>query len=131
MCKFSQNEKNNYFRSLVSWNILHKTSCSIFYMKKLINFILILIAFSFLKPAPVLAAASNLRCTPYTGTFKVGDTFTVEYALDTRSFETFGTDVVALFDTAVIEATTAESVAVTDVNGWGQPSTNTVDNILG
>ena len=100
-------------------------------MKKLINFILILIAFSFLKPAPVLAAASNLRCTPSTGTFKVGDTFTVEYALDTRSFETFGTDVVALFDTAVIEATTTESTAVTDVTGWGQPSTNTVDNILG
>lgn len=100
-------------------------------MKKLIVFVILLTGILFLNPEAVHAAASNLRCTPSTGTFKVGDTFTVEYALDTRSFETFGTDVVALFDTAVIEATTAESTAVTDVTGWGQPSANTVDNILG
>lgn len=100
-------------------------------MKKLIIFILLLVGLFFTRPFAVYAAASNLRCTPSTGTFKVGETFTVEYALDTRSFETFGTDVVALFDTAVIESTTAESTAVTNVTGWGQPSTNTVDNILG
>jgi len=82
-------------------------------------------------PSTVFATSSNLQCTPSTGTFTVGDTFTIEYVLDTRTFETFGANVVALFDTAVLEAATIQSTAITSVTNWGTPQTNTIDNTLG
>lgn len=100
-------------------------------MRKIVIAVLISVGLILVTPRSVFATASNLRCTPSTGTFKVGDTFTVEYALDTRSFQTFGANVVALFDTAVLEATTTQSVSETGVTGWGAPTTNTVDNTLG
>lgn len=79
----------------------------------------------------VFATSSNLRCVPSTGTFKVGDTFNVDYALDTRSFPVFGADVVATFDSGIIEATTGQSSALLDVTHWTAPTTNTIDSSLG
>src|SRR3989338_479633 len=97
--------------------------------------VLIQVLFFFLSlifAAPrVSAASSTLKCSPSTGTYKVGDSFTVEYILDTQNFEAFGADVTATYDPGVIQAATTASTPVITSTNWSDPGQNSIDNSLG
>jgi len=100
-------------------------------MKILISFLLFLILSWFFAASSAFATAANLSCSPSTGTYNVGNTFTVDYVLDTRTFAAYGADVVATYDPSIIEVVDTTSTAITTATGWGQPSVNTIDNSLG
>lgn len=100
-------------------------------MKIVISFLLFLFLSWFFAASEVFATAANLSCSPSTGTYNVGNTFTVDYVLDTRSFASYGTDVVATYDPTIIEVVGTTSTGVTTATGWGQPTENTIDNNLG
>ena len=100
----------------------------------MLKFIFIQVLFFFLSliiaASPVSAAASTLKCSPSTGTYKVGDNFTVQYILDTQNFEAFGADVSATYDPSVIQATAAVSTPLISSTNWNAPSQNNIDNSL-
>jgi len=98
---------------------------------RILILILLLAIFWTVSTTDTLATAANLRCSPSTGTYNVGNSFTVEYVLDTRNFATYGADVVATYDPSIIEVVGTTSTPVTSGTGWGQPTTNTIDNSLG
>lgn len=101
-------------------------------MKKIISIVLTLILTLFLVPkGAVYATRASLLCEPASGTYNVGDTITINYKLDTRSFPTYGADVVATFTSAVLEAQGAQSTASTTDTKWTAPTTNTIDASLG
>jgi hypothetical protein len=79
----------------------------------------------------VFATEANIKCSPATGNFKVGDTFTVDYILDTRNFQTFGSDIQVNYDYSIIGAQSSQSTPVTTTTGWSAPVTNTVDGTTG
>jgi hypothetical protein len=99
-------------------------------MKKL-TFLLILVVTALAFPKGIVwATQSNLRCSPSTGTYNVGDTFTVQYQLDTRGFPIWGLNAVANYDATVLLATASQS-DLTPPTGWGTPTTNTIDTSTG
>ncbi len=91
-------------------------------------FVLVLVTF---PVKSVYATRSSLMCEPASGTYNVGDTITVNYKLDTRSFPTYGADVVATFTSSVLEPQGAQSTASTTDTKWTAPTTNTIDASLG
>lgn len=99
-------------------------------MKKLAAFLILFVLTLAFPRGIALATQSNLRCIPSTGTYNVGDTFTVQYQLDTRGFPVFGLNAIANYDYTVLQATTSQS-NITPPTGWGQPTTNTIDTTLG
>lgn len=73
------------------------------------------------------ATEASLKCSPSTGTYKVGDTFTVSYNLDTRTFPSYGADLELTYDGAIIEPNSTQSTPATSVTNWSSPATNTVN----
>ncbi len=100
-------------------------------MKILRIFIIILFVFAVYPKSSVFATRASLMCEPATGTYNIGDTITVNYKLDTRSFATTGVDVVATFTSSVLEAQGVQSTASTTDTKWTAPTTNTIDANLG
>lgn len=101
-------------------------------MKKAVGIIVAFILTLFLFPTgAVYATRASLLCEPATGTYNIGDTITVNYKLDTRSFPTYGADVVATFTSSVLEAQGTQSTASTTDTKWTAPTTNTIDASLG
>lgn len=98
-------------------------------MKKILLTLLLLIAF--FPKSTVWATEANLKCSPASGTFNVGDTFSVEYVLDTRTFGVFGADVVATYDPNILDVPSPPSISLTTATNWGQPAKNTIDTTLG
>lgn len=100
-------------------------------MKILRIIIIILFVFAVFPKSSALATRASLMCEPATGTYNVGDTITVNYKLDTRSFATTGVDVVATYTPNVLEFVGTQSTAATTDTKWTAPVTNTVDSSLG
>jgi len=101
-------------------------------MREIIGVIAVLLFSLFLFPkGAVYATRASLLCEPASGTYNVGDTITVNYKLDTRSFPTYGADVVATFTSSVLEAQSTSSTASTTDTKWTAPTTNTIDASLG
>lgn len=100
-------------------------------MKTFFSFIFVL--FLFLLDVNRIYAASDasLKCSPATGNYQVGDTFTVDYLMDTRNGEVSGATVVATYDSSLLTAQATESNALLSVTGWSQPLTNALDLALG
>ena len=98
---------------------------------RLFVFLLALFLSSLIFANEVLATEASFKCSPSTGTFKVGETFTVDYILDTRSFQVFGVAAVSTYDPVLLEVVGTQSTPVTTSTNWGQPTTNTVDTSLG
>lgn len=94
---------------------------------RLLTIILAVIILSQLFVNPAFATEASLKCSPSTGTYKVGETFEVEYVLDTRTFEAYGADIEATYDGDIIETVGSQSTAITAVTGWGQPTTNLIN----
>jgi hypothetical protein len=95
-------------------------------IKKIILPIFLLLSL-FIIPERVLATEASARCSPTTGTYTVGQTFTVDYTLDTRGFPIYGADIEATYDQAIIEAVGTSSTAVTTGTKWTTPTTNKID----
>lgn len=94
-------------------------------------FVAIIIALFMLPVGAVYATRASLLCTPGSGTYNVGDTITVNYVLDTRSFPADGADIVATYTPSVLEVVGTQSTpSITDTH-WTAPVTNTVDSSLG
>lgn len=101
-------------------------------MKKLLLFTVLLSLLVYIaNPVPVYATSANLSCSPATGTYNIGDTFTVDYLMDTRTYQAFGADIVATYDPAILDVVGTQSTPVTTTTNWGQPTANTVDTSLG
>ena len=101
-------------------------------MRKFLIIIFILLSIVLFMPiSRVMAAASTLKCSPSSGTYNIGDTFVVDYILDTQNFESFGADVVATYDPGILTATANTSTPVTAVTSWGSPTLNNIDTSLG
>ncbi|OGG27077.1 hypothetical protein A2960_02970 [Candidatus Gottesmanbacteria bacterium RIFCSPLOWO2_01_FULL_39_12b] len=98
---------------------------------KIIVFILVLVSALIFSSSSVFATEASLKCTPSTATYKVGDTFTVDYNLDTRTFPVFGANVVATYDPSILQVVGTSSTPVTTSTQWGTPVTNTIDSTLG
>ena len=98
---------------------------------KLILFVIVFLAAIISTAETAYATEASLKCSPSTGTFKVGDSFSVDYTLDTRTFPVYGADIIATFDTGILEAVGTQSTPVTTSTNWGQPATNTIDSVLG
>lgn len=79
----------------------------------------------------VFASEVVLRCIPQTGTFKVGDTFTVDYYLDSGGSQTFGAEIIATYDTGLLTAVSTNSTVISTETNWREPVTNTIDATLG
>lgn len=79
----------------------------------------------------VYATRASLLCTPGSGTYNVGDTITINYTLDTRSFPTNGADIVATYTPSVLDLVGTQSTPSTTDTKWSAPVTNTVDSSLG
>lgn len=99
--------------------------------KNFIAVIIIIFIMLIKSASDAAAAASTLKCSPSTGTYKIGDTFTVDYILDTQNFEAFGADVVATYDPGILTASATTSTSVTSVTSWGNPTQNIIDTSLG
>lgn len=99
-------------------------------MKKFLALIFLLPLFFILSPMHAFATEASLKCSPSTKTINVGDTLTVDYILDTRSYQTFGANVIATYSTDTLTAASASTPVTTNSN-WGQPTANTVDSNLG
>lgn len=93
--------------------------------------ILLFFAFIFYPKSLVFATRSSLLCVPGSGTYNVGDTITVNYSLDTRSFPVTGADIVATYTSSVLDIVGIQSTPGTTDTKWTTPTTNTVDNNLG
>lgn len=93
--------------------------------------VLILFAFILYPKGLVFATRSALNCVPGSGTYNVGDTITVNYSLDTRSFPVYGADIVGTYTSSVLDAVGAQSTPGTTDTKWNAPVTNTIDNNLG
>lgn len=91
----------------------------------------LLIALFLFPRGVVLATRASLLCEPGSGTYNIGDTITVSYKLDTRSFPTYGTDVVATYTPSVLDAVGTQSTPGTTDTKWTAPVTNTIDASLG
>lgn len=85
----------------------------------------------FLGTSSVWATRASLSCTPSSGTYSVGDSITVEYVLDTRTYPVYGADLVMTCDAGLLEAVGTQSTAVTSVTNWTSIATNTIDAALG
>lgn len=94
-------------------------------MKKLFLALFILLP-AFLMPVSVYATQASLKCLPSSGTYKIGETFTVDLSLDTRSFQAYGADIAATFDPSIIEATGTTVTPVTTSTNWTTPTTKTI-----
>lgn len=94
-------------------------------------FVGLLASFSLFFPTSVWATASSLSCSPSVGNYNIGDQITVDYVLDTRTFQAFGADLNITYDSTVLEATTTQSTVVSTSSGWSSATTNTVDQSLG
>lgn len=94
-------------------------------------FVGLLATLSLFFPTSVWATASSLSCSPSVGNFNIGDQVTVDYLLNTRSFQAFGADLNITYDASILEATTAVSTAVATPSGWTTTVANTVDSTLG
>lgn len=93
---------------------------------RIIAFFLTLFLASFVFAGHVFATEASFKCTPATGNYKVGETFTVDYVLDTRTFPVFGAAAIATYDPSALEVVGTQSTPVTSSTSWGQPTTNTV-----
>lgn len=101
-------------------------------MKRIFSVLTILIiAFFIIPKGAVYATRASLLCTPGSGTYNIGDTITVNYVLDTRSFPTYGADIVATYTPNVLDLVGTASTASTTDTKWSAPTTNTVDTSLG
>lgn len=92
-----------------------------------ISILALISVFSLSFPSSVWATRASLSCVPATGTFNIGDTFTVDYVLDTRSFQAFGADLQIKFDPSILEPTINQSTIVSTSTNWSTATTNTAD----
>lgn len=83
------------------------------------------------SPSRAWATEANLKCDPATGTYSVGQTFTVTYLLDTRGFPTWGGNVQATYDSSIIEAQGTQSTIISSTTGWSSAVSNAIDSSLG
>lgn len=100
-------------------------------MKILGIFTSLIIVLLLFPKGQVLATRASLLCEPGSGNYNVGDTITVSYKLDTRSFSAYGADIVATFTPSVLEAVGTASTPGTADTKWTAPTTNTIDASLG
>lgn len=101
-------------------------------MKKIINiFAVIFFAVILVPRSPVYATRASIMCEPASGTYNIGDTITVNYKLDTRSFAVTGADIVSTYTSSVLEAQGNQSTASTTDTKWSAPTTNSIDAGLG
>ena len=100
-------------------------------MKILRIFIVLLFVFALYPKTSALATRASLLCTPANGTYNIGDTITVNYVLDTRSFPTYGADIVATYTSTVLDVVGTQSTAATTDTKWTAPVTNSIDSSLG
>lgn len=94
-------------------------------------FVFLLAASRLFFPKIVWATSASLSCSPSVGNFNVGDQVTVDYLLNTRTFQAFGADLNITYDATILEATTAVSTPVSTPSGWTTTVANTVDASLG
>ncbi len=94
-------------------------------------FVFLLAGATLFFPTAVWATSASLSCSPSVGNFNVGDQVTVDYILNTRSFQAFGADLNITYDATILEATTAVSTPVSTPSGWTTTVANTVDSSLG
>src|SRR3972149_10050362 len=99
-------------------------------MKLILSFLVFSIL-TLIIPTSAFATEAAFSCVPATGTYKVGDTITVDYNLNTRSFTTNGAAVVATFDPSVLSPIGTTSTPITSSTSWGQPTTNSIDTSVG
>lgn len=93
---------------------------------------LVLLAVCLIYDVPVaFAADASLKCTPTSGNVNVGDTFTIDYTLDTRTASASGATVVATFDPSLMIPVSTISSQLVNVTGWTGATTNTIDATLG
>lgn len=101
-------------------------------MKNLLAIFIALLVGLFVFPKGVaFATRASLLCEPASGTYNIGDTITINYKLDTRTFPVYGADVVATYTPSVLEAQGTQSTAGTTDTHWTAPTTNTIDAALG
>lgn len=100
-------------------------------MKILGIFAALLIALFMFPKGIAYATRASLLCTPGNGTYNIGDTITVNYVLDTRSFPAYGADIVATYTPNVLDLVGTTSTASTTDTKWAAPTTNSVDVSLG
>ena len=101
-------------------------------MKKLSAIFVAFLFSLFLFPTrAVFATRASLLCEPGSGTYNVGDTITINYKLDTRSFPTNGADIVATFTPSVLDVVGTTSTPGTTDTHWTTPVTNSIDTSLG
>lgn len=101
-------------------------------MNKIGHILLILLTLFIVTRVPdVYATEASLSCSPATGTYNIGDTFTVNYVLNTRTYQTYGADIIATYDPQTLEAVGTQSTPLTSSTNWATVSANTVDNTLG
>ncbi len=93
------------------------------YLKVFLIILILEIAFT----GKARATEASLKCSPATGTYKVGDTFSVSYDLDTRTFPAYGADLELTYDGTIIEPSSTQSTAAVAVTKWSSPTTNTVN----
>jgi hypothetical protein len=96
-------------------------------MKKVFFILLFLLFLLSGEFSVVLATEASVKCAPTTGTYSVGDIFTVDYTIDTRAFPIYGADIEATYDQGIIEAQGTQSSPITGSTGWGQPVKNAID----
>lgn len=77
------------------------------------------------------ATEANLKCDPPTGSYPVGQAFTVTYLLDTRGFPVWGANIQATYDSSIIQAQGTQSTIISSTSGWSTAVANTIDPSLG
>jgi hypothetical protein len=90
-----------------------------------------IISLFFIVGQVAYAADASIKCSPATGTYKTGDTFTIDYMLDTRTASASGATVVATFDPSLIAPIATTSSPIVSSTAWSSPITNAIDATLG
>lgn len=102
-------------------------------MKYIFSVVLIVFItlYSLFTPQAVFATQAGFLCTPSSGTYAIGDSVIVDFVLNTRSYSTYGAQVVATYTTEVADVVGSTVTPVTSVTNWSAPTTNSVDSTLG
>lgn len=82
-------------------------------------------------PTPTPATRASLSCTPYSGTYNVESTVTVDLVLDTRGYPAFGADIRVSYNASQLEYIGTEAFGLTNVTKWSNPTNGYVDQIKG
>lgn len=98
---------------------------------KTLLFLSVIFTALFISPTSAWATKASLSCSPASGTYNVGDTFNVNYILDTRTFQAFGSDLFITYDAGMLEVVGTQSTVSSTDTKWTAPVTNSIDASLG